>query len=166
MIRAMTEVEKEVFCVLTNYHRTERFRGITRINEYRPCAFVGFDDFTANSCQMHVWLRDEHSLSKRFITECFRYAFAVCNLGLAIVVVACNNAPALDLVRRLGFNRTYDIPDGYAIGIDLAIHEMRREDCRWWPPSGRKIKHTSNSGLHGHSSAAGAAEPRALSTAD
>ena len=149
MIRAMNEEEIKVFCSLLAYHRTNRFRGIVRINDHRPCALVGFDDFTPNSCQMHVWLRDEHSVSKRLIIECFRYAFDVCKLGIVIGVTPCNNAPALELNRRLGFELDFVLKDGYAIGVDLALQSIRKQDCRWWPPRGRQSTNSRSSSVHG-----------------
>lgn len=140
MIRAMTDVEKFTFCSLLDYHRTVRFRGIVRAISGNIVAMVGFDDFTYNSCQMHVWSIGPGGLSRVFISECFRYVFDVCGLGIAITVIPCHNAASLELTRRLGFTRLLTIPDGYALGTDLAIQEMRRDTCRWLVrvPRGRK----------------------------
>lgn len=131
MIRAMTDAEKSVFCKLNSYYPTTRFKGIIRIVGEKRMAMVGFDDFTYNSCQMHIAMRNAHGLSRYFIGECFRYVFQTCNLGLVIGVTPCNNTRALELNRRLGFRRILTIQDGYALGTDLAIQEMRREECRW-----------------------------------
>lgn len=131
MIRAMTDDERVVFCKLLDYHPTERFRGITRINGRYPSGMVGFDDFTASSCQIHVWLADAHAVSKDLICESFGYIFNQLNLMLVIGITPCNNAAALRLNERIGFKRTYTVKDGYAPGVDLAIQELRKEDCRW-----------------------------------
>ncbi len=140
MIRSMTDVEKAKFSDLISYHRTVRFRGIVRVVDNDIRAMVGFDDFTHTLCQMHVWSRGPGGLSRLFITECFRYAFDTCGLLLVISTVACNNAASLELTRKLGFRRILTIKDGYGLGTDLAIQEMRREECRWLVrvPRGRK----------------------------
>lgn len=131
MIRAMNSVDTAVFCDLLSYHRTVRFRGLVSIIDGKRRAMVGYDDFTENSAQGHIWVGGKNGLTANFLRECFTYAYITCNLGLLITVVRCNNAASLELTQRLGFRRILTIKDGYALGTDLAIQEMRREECRW-----------------------------------
>lgn len=139
---AMTDTDKKVFCKLLDYHKTEQLKGIKQVEEDgRITAIVGFDDWTANSAQMHVWIESPQAMNRTLIVECLRYLFITCDRGIAIGVTPCNNEPALEFNRRLGFNRLVTIKDGYALGTDIAIQELRRENCRWLRmrvPSGRK----------------------------
>lgn len=127
MITKMDSMDKARFSELISYHRTVRFRGIKRVIDNEIVAMVGFDDWTPNSVQMHVW--SSRGLSRDFISECFRYAFSY--VGIAFTTVRCNNTASLELTRRLGFRQILIVKDGYALGTDLAIQEMRREECRW-----------------------------------
>jgi hypothetical protein len=147
IIASMNDVDKALFCALLHYHRTQRFRGVKQLdNEGVINAMVGYDDWTPNAVQIHIWTRDRKALTRRFISECFIYPFVFVGVGVAIVVTPCNNAPVLELVKRLGFTRKLTIRDGYDLGTDLAIQEMRREDCRWLAriPSGWKERSTSS----------------------
>jgi RimJ/RimL family protein N-acetyltransferase len=145
MIAAMSEWDKDLLCGNLDYHRTDRLRGIKRVIDSEIVAMVGFDDFTANSVQAHIWIKRPHGFSKLFIQEVFRYAFEICDLGIVITVVPCHNTASLELTRRLGFDRVLTIKDGYALGTDLAIQEMRREKCRWFRqlevPFGQQIRY-------------------------
>lgn len=148
MIVAMTDVDKALLCSLLSYYRTVRLRGIKRVVAGELLAMVGFDDWTSNSVQMHVWLKNPHAISRDLICECFRYAYEVANVGIVIGVTPCNNTAALELNRRLGFRRVYTLKDGFALGTDLAIQELRREECRWLRhrevPSGRQIRYSTS----------------------
>lgn len=131
MISKMLEYDKELFCKLLDYHRTERFNGIKIEKDGDIAAMVGFDDWTANSVQIHIWSAFPGAITRKFISECLVYAYITNGRGIVIGVTACNNVAALELNRRIGFRRVHTIKDGYALGTDLAIQEMRREECRW-----------------------------------
>lgn len=149
MISKMVEYDKEVFCSLLNYHRTDRFNGIKLEKDGYIVAMVGFDDWTANSVQIHVWSAFPGAITRRFIVECLEYVYITNGRGIVIGVTACNNVAALELNRRIGFRRVHTIKDGYALGTDLAIQEMRHEECRWLRKrevlGGRKVGNSSYS---------------------
>ncbi len=138
MIARMTKWDEEEFCRLISYHKSDRFQGIKRVVDGETVAMVGLDDWTENSVEAHIWLRDPHGFSKLFIREVFRHIFVVCKRGLVIVVIPCNNVASLEMNQRLGFRVNTYIKDGYAVGTDLAILELRREDCRWLGASSGK----------------------------
>ena len=96
---------------------------------------AGYDYWTPNAVQMHIWIKHpEAYLSKEFIQEGFGYPF---NSGrnLVIGVTPGDNARALTFNRKLGFVEKYRIKDGWSLGTDMVIQELRREDCRWLPRS-------------------------------
>lgn len=134
-------------CRYLDYHRTERLRGITKLSDGMPVVLLGFDDFAPNSVQMHVWIKEAQYFTRDFLRAAFSYPFEELNLGIVFTVVACNNELALNITRKAGFKRIVTVKDGYALGTDLAIQEMRRETCRWLRrvPNGKQIGHASNS---------------------
>lgn len=147
-ILPMDEVDIINFCRKLDYHKTSRFKGIKQVEgDGRPSVYVGFDDWTHNSFQMHIWIESPKAINRTLIFECLYYPFITCDRGIAIGVTPCNNIPSLEFNRRIGFKRILTIKDGYALGTDLAIQELRREDCRWLKErvsSGRKEQYTSN----------------------
>lgn len=147
-ILPMNDIDIMHFCNLLDYHKTDRFKGIKQVEaDGHRSIMVGFDDWTHNSAQMHVWIESPKALNRTMIFECMYYFFITCNRGLAIGVTPCNNIASLEFNRRMGFKRLLTIKDGYALGTDLAIQELRRENCRWLKeriPSGRKEQHTSS----------------------
>lgn len=144
----MDDADKLHFSALLSYHRTTQFKGIKQVEEDgRRSAMVGFDDWTANSAQMHVWIENPKAMNRQLIRECLHYLFITCDRGIAIGVTPCNNVASLEFNRKLGFEHLLTIKDGYALGTDIAIQELRREKCRWLRmrvPSGREEQHTSS----------------------
>ncbi|HEX4922182.1 MAG TPA: GNAT family protein [Candidatus Bathyarchaeia archaeon] len=108
---------------------------------------LGFDDFAPNSVQMHVWVKEPKHFTRDFLRAAFSYPFEELNLGIVFTVVACNNELALNITQKAGFRRIATVKDGYDLGTDLAIQEIRRESCRWLRryPSGKQKQHASNS---------------------
>lgn len=142
MIEPMNFHDKERFCELLSVHRTSHFRGIKKTSpDVGITAMVGFDNWAPNSVFIHVWILGPKYLSRSFIRECLSYAFETCGVGIVIGVTPCNNAAALELNRRIGFNLLLTVKDGYALGIDTAVQELRKEDCRWLTkvPNGQEL---------------------------
>lgn len=141
MIRAMSEAEKSLMCLYLQYNRTAGLRGITKLSGSDPVILLGYDDFTPNSCEMHVWVKEPKHFTRDFLRAAFSYPFEELHLGIVFTVVACNNELALNITRKAGFERLVTIKDGYALGTDLAIQAIRRETCRWLKravPSGKQ----------------------------
>lgn len=91
---------------------------------------VGFDGWTGNSVVMSVALDNPASL-RSLIRPAFDYAFNQANRGVALATVKGSNKRSLRLCNRVGLREVYRVRDGVAVGEDLVIFEMRREDCRW-----------------------------------
>lgn len=146
LIAPMTDVDKVLFYALVSMCPTSKFTGIKQVgHDGKPDVLVGYDCWTFNSVEMHCWVRSPRAINRLTIQEVFRYPFNQVGVGIAIGITPCNNAPALELNRRLGFRRVLTIKDGYAIGTDLAIQELRKEECRWLEmkvPNGRQSEHS------------------------
>lgn len=144
---AMESRDKSWFCARLNYHGTSDLKGIKQVEENgNITAMVAFDEWTKNSAQMHVWISNPRAMNRTLITECLHYLFVTCDRGIAIGVTPCNNVRSLEFNKKLGFVRLLTIKDGYALGTDLAIQELRRENCRWLQmrvPSGQEQRASS-----------------------
>jgi hypothetical protein len=128
---AFNEEDKEIFCKKLQITRTPAFRGIKGTVDGIVVCGAGFDRWTPNACETHLWIRSPGDLTRKFITEVFKYLFVTCDLGLVIGVTPCNNIAALRFNKKLGWKHLAKIRDGYAPGTDMAIQVIRREECRW-----------------------------------
>lgn len=130
-----------------SYSRTGGFRAIGQINDYwELVACVGYDCWTPNSVQMHIWIPKPKEVSRRFFQEGFRYPFEMCRKGLVVGLTPGNNAAALHFNRRVGFKEVYRMKDAWDKGIDVVVQEMRREDCRWLRRSHELVQQETKEG--------------------
>lgn len=106
------------------------FRAIEAVDGERIVGMVGYDSWTPNGVFMSTAL-DEPIAMRALLPHAFRYPFEEAGREVAIAVVRSDNERSLRLVRRLGFRRVYAVRDGWAKGVDLVLHELRREHCRW-----------------------------------
>lgn len=132
MISAATAQEIAYFCSLINYYPTSNFRAIKLVKSGRVLAVTGYDYWTPNCVEMHIWIQSPKAFwSRKFIQECFRYPFEICNRGIVIGVTPGDNRRALEFNRRVGFKEVHRVKDGWSLGTDVVIQEMRKEHCRW-----------------------------------
>lgn len=140
MIEACTQADLDEFCTRISYIRTPTLRGIKLTTDGVVQACVGFDYWTPNAAQMHVWVGG--SVTKSYIKECLGYLFVTCGKGLAIGVTPSDNVQALEFNRRIGFKVIAEIPDAWSVGTSMVIQLLRKEDCRWL--RGYVKKHSSS----------------------
>jgi hypothetical protein len=132
IVSALNESQKADLCVLLQIHRTPYLRGMKGVNGHGEIVcMAGFDQWTPNSCMTHLWIRRPGDLTRKFIVEVFRYLFLTCNLGVIYGLTPKSNAAALGFNEKLGWDAVLTVKDGYAVGVDLVLQVMRREDCRW-----------------------------------
>jgi RimJ/RimL family protein N-acetyltransferase len=98
---------------------------------------AGFDGWTANSVVLTLAL-DNPAAFRQLVFAIFHYAFIQAGRGVALATVRGSNARSLKLCRHVGMREAYRVRDGVAVGEDLVIMEMRREECRWIPHADRK----------------------------
>jgi hypothetical protein len=107
------------------------FKAIEAVDEAgRILAMVGWDGWTRSACCIHVAL--EHPAAIRLVLELgFHIPFVVAGLSTVVAQVVATNKRSLKLVRHLGFREVGRISDGWDRGVDLVLHEMRRDECRF-----------------------------------
>jgi RimJ/RimL family protein N-acetyltransferase len=109
---------------------TPGFRAIAAEDAGRIVGMVGFDGWTPNSVTMHVAL-DSPACLRGLLPEIFGYAFVQAGKGIALGIIPADNARSVNLAKRVGFSEVHRVRDGWAVGVDLVVLEMRRERCRW-----------------------------------
>lgn len=93
-------------------------------------AMVGYDGWMDNACCVHIALSSPLAL-RHVLRPGFRVPFVDLGKGVLIAKVLSTNEASLKLVRHLGFREVCRGRDWVRAGIDLVVHEMRREECRW-----------------------------------
>ena len=125
------EKDKDEFRAILKLSTTPYFRGIKGVVDGMVVCAAGFDRWTPNSCETHLWIRKPGDLTRYFIREVFHYLFVTCNLGLVIGITPCNNVAAIRFNKKLGWKTVCVLEDAYVAGTNTAIQVIRREECRW-----------------------------------
>lgn len=144
MIVSLNSAEKNWFLSAISYSPTLGFKAIGQLDKEGPIvAAVGYDNWTPNSVQMHIWIPHPDKVSKKFFLEGFRYPFEMCRRGLVVGLTPSNNAAALHFNKRVGFKEVYRMKDAWEVGVDVVVQEMRKEDCRWLRRKRGLVKETA-----------------------
>lgn len=123
---AFNWVQERTGCVLT-----VRARAIeARDNTGRIRGVVAYDCWTENAVQAHMAV-DAPVVVRSLVRAAFEYPFIEAGKEVMLGIIPALNVRSCNLARRLGFREAYRVVDGWAVGVDLIIHELRRADCRW-----------------------------------
>lgn len=106
------------------------FRAIEAVDGDRVVGMVGYDDWTPNSCSLHVAI-DAPVALRRILRDGFAMPFLRLKLGVVYGRVLSTNKAALKLDLHLGFREVCFLTDAWAVGVGIHVLEMRREECRW-----------------------------------
>ena len=101
---------------------------------------IGYGAWTENSCLMHIAL-DNPACFRSLLAWAFRYLFEMTGRGVAFATVRARNERSMRLCKRIGMREAYRLKDAIAVGEDMVLFEMRREDCRWIRASGDSRAH-------------------------
>jgi hypothetical protein len=115
---------------------TEGFRAIEAFDDRGIQGMVGFDYWTPNAVQMHV--AASPAAVRSLLWPAFHYAFEQAGRGLAIGITPASNERACAFNRRCGWREAYRIKDGWTVGEDMIVFEMRRNECRFLTPEWQK----------------------------
>ena len=113
-------------------NRCEDTKGIIAWgDEGIPLAICVLDSWSYNSCQIHIWIESAFVLKHGFAEEVFNYVFNTCQRNMIIGVTPSDNPKALKFIKHIGFEELYRIKDGYKVGVDYVVTEIRKENCRY-----------------------------------
>lgn len=96
----------------------------------RIVGMVAYDNWTHNSVECHM-AADSPIAWRKLLWPAFSYPFEQEGMGIILGIMPASNERSQGLVRRFGFNEAYRVKDGWAVGDDLVVFEMRKENCRW-----------------------------------
>ena len=91
------------------------------------------DTFSYSACNVHLIIKNPLVLRHGFFEEVFNYIFNTCDRAVVVGIVPGHNKKALKLNKHLGYSELCRIKDGFKLGTDYVILELRKEDCRWIP---------------------------------
>lgn len=94
---------------------------------------VGYDGWTENAVQAHMAV-DTPVAWRSLVRPAFSYPFEEAGRGIILATISARNLRSVHLALRFGFRLLHRIKDGQAVGRDLLLLEMRREQCRWLGP--------------------------------
>jgi len=87
-------------------------------------AAVGYNNWTHESCWMHVAFDNPRCMTRTLIREAFEYPFTKCGMH-AVYVMAPKSADDVQrLVMKLGYQPVSETVDGL-------MFEMKHDECRW-----------------------------------
>jgi hypothetical protein len=99
----------------------------------RPQVVVLFE--WINNCgnmQISIASRPGWVASRRFLRECFYYAFVTCGATLCSAIVDERRVKALEFNERIGMRKEFDRPIRNFFGnFDGWLLCMRKDECRW-----------------------------------
>ena len=112
----------------------ESFEAIGLEKDGELIAGVIVDGYVENTrCSIHCAGEGKQWLNREFLFVVFDYVFRQLNCNVVVQTVCSNNVDSMKFTSHLGFGEKCRIEDG-ALGGDLVILSMRREDCRWIKP--------------------------------
>lgn len=115
----------------THVAPTQNFRAIKAIDNAGVIrGMIGYDCWTPNSVEAHMAV-DTPIAWRCLAVPTFEYPFVQMGRRIMLGIIPASNAKSLKMAQRLGLQETYRIKDGFENGVDVIIHEIRRDDCRW-----------------------------------
>ena len=90
---------------------------------------VGYDGYNGKCVQMQM-AGEPGWIDKAVLFAAFDYPFNELDCAVVFGAVPSDNATALNINRRLGFETIIEVPDAHPDG-SLILMMMRRENCKW-----------------------------------
>jgi len=133
VIRAATQAEISYVCEKIGYTYNTNANGVMIEDSVGGIgAMAVYDRWTKSGVEMHAFSADPRYLFRpEFCKAMFEYPFVQQKRMLAFAVTPCDNVASIALARFLGFKEVYRIRDGWDLGTDMVIQELRRENCRF-----------------------------------
>lgn len=108
------------------------FRALKAVKDGKVLGIIGLDYWTPAAVQMHVWIGSPAALRGGiFLREAFRYAFHTNGRKVAFGIIPSDNEKALKFIWNVGFTEIARLKDGWDVGTDMVINEIRPGNCRW-----------------------------------
>lgn len=89
-----------------------------------------FDNWSYNSCQIHIAIDNPMVIRHGFLDEVQRYVFETAGRDQLIGITPADNVKALKFNKHAGMKEIFRLKDGYDRGIDFVVTRKTVEDWR------------------------------------
>lgn len=132
MIRPGTVFEVADAVRIMEYSPSTRCKSIVLDEAGEMKAMVLYDHWAYNSVQVHIWSSGPKALfNPLFVREMFAYPFEQCGRSIAVAITPGDQEASLAVSKALGFVEVFRHKDGWKVGVDMVVKEMRKENCKW-----------------------------------
>lgn len=91
-----------------------------------------FDQLSDTSASVHICIPHMRAIKHGFLEIAFQYAFEKLKRVVLYGVVPASNSKAVNFAKRCGGTELIRLKDGFSIGVDNVLLEMRLVDCRFY----------------------------------
>lgn len=109
----------------------EDTKGVIAYKNLEIVGAVILDSWSFNSVTIHLAIEDPMTLRHGYPEEVFGYVFNTCGRNIILGATPSDNLKALKFNKHIGFTEVYRVKDGYKVGVDFVIFELRKENCRY-----------------------------------
>lgn len=92
-----------------------------------------FDNVTPTSVQCHFMVSDAMALRHGFHKDCADLVFNHLGKRTIYGLVPADNVAAIKINKHIGFSVKCVLEDGFKVGVDYLLMELKREDCKYLP---------------------------------
>ena len=110
---------------------TSDFRAIEAMDgQERIRGMVGYCNWTKSAVQLHIAV-EAPSVWRALLRPGLEYPFVECGRRVLLGLIAVSNKRSARFTRAVGFRDVARIKDGWEVGEDMVLFQLRREDCRF-----------------------------------
>jgi L-amino acid N-acyltransferase YncA len=118
---------------------TSDFRGIEATDAAgRIRGFVAYCNWTKTAVQLHIAV-EAPSVWRALLRPALEYPFVECGRRVLLGLIAASNKRSARFARAVGFRDVARIRDGWDVGEDFVLFQLRREDCRFVLSDERRV---------------------------
>lgn len=119
------------------YAMTESTRGIVAYDMDTAATLAVFimDGWTRSAAQVHQVILKSMVIRHGWFEEVAQFMFTTAARRKVYATVPETHAKALSLNAKLGFEQVARLEDGWDVGVDYLVLELKREQCPYWKPA-------------------------------
>ena len=134
MIVPMNKAHWDVLNLTLPLALQEDTRGVVCVDDDTGEVYGGVvcEDWTSTVCCVHIVITHRRALREGIHSAAASYVFTQAGRLKMLGYVPADNEKALKLNKHLGFTELVRIEDGYKLGVDYVLMELKRENCPYW----------------------------------
>jgi hypothetical protein len=103
-------------------------KGIVAVDDHGEiAAALVFDSWTYTSVVCHFAIPNPMAIRRGLFTEGYNYIFETSGRRIMLGITPTDRVKALKLLKHMGWEEVYRLPDGFAEGIDLVYSRFTKE---------------------------------------